>query len=217
RRTVADRTPAPAEAMDIADVHGSRSSRPRDRTGAPTRLGNGAGRGPSRCKCPFRASVRHECRPGGHDHHSRADPGNPAAARTAPDRCGADGGTHAVAEPRLHGVPALTRYALAVDIGGTFTDAVLLSDDGRSYVDKTLTTHDDLLIGFFRGVDSVLSRAGLAPHQIDDVVVHATTVVTNALIERKGPRTALVLTRGFRDILYIRDEHRYDMYDPQIE
>ncbi len=111
----------------------------------------------------------------------------------------------------------MTRYALAVDIGGTFTDAVLLSDDGRSYVDKTLTTHDDLLIGFFRGVDSVLSRAGLAPHQIDDVVVHATTVVTNALIERKGPRTALVLTRGFRDILYIRDEHRYDMYDPQIE
>ena len=49
------------------------------------------------------------------------------------------------------------------------------------------------------------------------MVVHATTVVTNALIERKGPPTALLVTEGFRDILYIRNEHRYEMYDPQIE
>lgn len=111
----------------------------------------------------------------------------------------------------------MTRYALAVDIGGTFTDIVLLSDDGRSFVDKTLTTHHDLLEGFFRGVDMVLGRAGIGPAAVDDVVVHATTVVTNALIERKGPPTALILTRGFRDVLYIRNEHRYDMYDPQIE
>ncbi len=111
----------------------------------------------------------------------------------------------------------MTRYALAVDIGGTFTDIVLLSDDGRSFVDKTLTTHHDLLEGFFRGVDMVLERAGIGPAQVDDVVVHATTVVTNALIERKGPPTALILTKGFRDVLYIRNEHRYDMYDPQIE
>ena len=53
--------------------------------------------------------------------------------------------------------------------------------------------------------------------RIDGVVVHATTVVTNALIERKGPPTALLVTEGFRDILYIRNEHRYEMYDPQIE
>ncbi|MGE0847007.1 MAG: hydantoinase/oxoprolinase family protein, partial [Flavobacteriaceae bacterium] len=56
-----------------------------------------------------------------------------------------------------------------------------------------------------------------APRDVNDVLVHATTVVTNALIERKGPPVALILTKGFRDILYIRDEHRYDMYDPQIE
>lgn len=111
----------------------------------------------------------------------------------------------------------MTHYALAIDIGGTFTDAVLLGSDGQSFVDKTLTTHENLLEGFFKGVDLVLDRAGIKSGDIDDVVVHATTVVTNALIERKGPPTALVLTKGFRDILYIRDEHRYDMYDPQIE
>jgi N-methylhydantoinase A len=111
----------------------------------------------------------------------------------------------------------MTRHALAVDIGGTFTDVVLVSDDGESFVDKTLTTHHDLLEGFFRGVDMVLSRAGITPSDVDDVIVHATTIVTNALIERKGPPTALIVTKGFRDVLYIRNEHRYDMYDPQIE
>ena len=111
----------------------------------------------------------------------------------------------------------MTRYSLAVDIGGTFTDAVLLSSDGSSFVDKTLTTHGDLLEGFFRGVDLVLNRAGIGSTDVDDVVVHATTVVTNALIERKGPPVGLILTEGFRDVLYIREEHRYDMYDPQIE
>lgn len=111
----------------------------------------------------------------------------------------------------------MTRHSLAIDIGGTFTDAVLLSSTGQSYVDKTLTTHDNLLDGFFRGVDLVTTQAGIKPQDIDDVVVHATTVVTNALIERKGPPVALLLTEGFRDILYIREEHRYDMYDPQIE
>jgi N-methylhydantoinase A len=111
----------------------------------------------------------------------------------------------------------MTRHSLAIDIGGTFTDAVLLSSDGHSYVDKTLTTHNDLLEGFFRGVELVTAKAGIAPQDVDDVVVHATTVVTNALIERKGPPVALLLTEGFRDVLYIREEHRYDMYDPQIE
>lgn len=108
-------------------------------------------------------------------------------------------------------------YSLAVDIGGTFTDIVLRNSDGRLTVDKTLTTHEDLLTGFFGGVNAVLSNAGISPEAVDGVVVHATTVVTNALIERKGPPTALVVTEGFRDVLSIRNEHRYDMYDPQIE
>jgi N-methylhydantoinase A len=108
-------------------------------------------------------------------------------------------------------------YSLAVDIGGTFTDIVLRNSDGRLTVDKTLTTHEDLLSGFFGGVNAVLASAGISSSAVDGVVVHATTVVTNALIERKGPPTALVVTEGFRDILSIRNEHRYDMYDPQIE
>ena len=111
---------------------------------------------------------------------------------------------------------ALT-YSLAVDIGGTFTDIVLRHGSGRLTVDKTLTTSHDLIEGFFTGVHAVLAAAGLEPREVDGVVVHATTVVTNALIERKGPPTALLVTQGFRDILHIRNEHRYEMYDPQIE
>jgi len=109
-----------------------------------------------------------------------------------------------------------TRTSFAVDIGGTFTDVVLFRGD-EVMVEKTLTTPDDLLIGFFRGVEALLARAGLNPEEIDGAIVHATTVVTNALIERKGSRTAMVFTRGFADILVIRDCRRYDMYDLQIE
>ncbi|MEA2929877.1 MAG: N-methylhydantoinase [Hyphomicrobiales bacterium] len=111
----------------------------------------------------------------------------------------------------------MSHYALAVDIGGTFTDVVLRDASGRTWVDKTLTTPKSLEIGFFTVVDAVLTTADIAPAAVTDVLVHATTVVTNAVIERKGPRTALLVTEGFRDILSIRDEHRYEMFDPQIE
>ncbi|MBN9014358.1 MAG: hydantoinase/oxoprolinase family protein, partial [Rhizobiales bacterium] len=113
--------------------------------------------------------------------------------------------------------PIASSYALAVDIGGTFTDVVLRSAAGKAWVDKTLTTPESLDVGFFCAVDSVLAKAGITPAAVTDVVVHATTVVTNAVIERKGPTTALLVTEGFRDILTIRDEHRYEMFDPQIE
>lgn len=105
--------------------------------------------------------------------------------------------------------------ALAVDVGGTFTDAVLWAGD-ELFVDKALTTHDDILRGFFSAAHAVLAKAGLTPADVSHVV-HATTVVTNALIERKGARIAMIFTRGFADVLRIRDERRYDMYDPQIE
>ncbi|MGA0602920.1 hydantoinase/oxoprolinase family protein [Caulobacter sp. KR2-114] len=108
-------------------------------------------------------------------------------------------------------------YSLAIDIGGTFTDAVLKGDNGALVVDKTLTTHHDLLEGFFRGVNLVLDKAGVRADEVDGVVVHATTVVTNALIERRGQPTGLIITKGFADVLSIRNEHRYEMYDPQIE
>ena len=111
----------------------------------------------------------------------------------------------------------MSNYALAVDIGGTFTDVVLRSASGRTWVDKTLTTPESLDIGFFHAIDAILKRARIEPSGVTDVLVHATTVVTNAVIERKGPLTALLVTEGFRDILSIRDEHRYEMFDPQIE
>ena len=111
----------------------------------------------------------------------------------------------------------MSNYALAVDIGGTFTDVVLRRGSGQTWVDKTLTTSESLDIGFFRAVDSALAKAGIEATAVTDVVVHATTVVTNAVIERKGPLTALLVTEGFRDILTIKDEHRYEMFDPQIE
>src|SRR5215468_9499068 len=111
----------------------------------------------------------------------------------------------------------MSNYALAVDIGGTFTDVVLRSADGRTWVDKTLTTPERLDVGFFRAVDAILAKASIEPRVVTDVLVHATTVVTNAVIERKGPLTALLVTDGFRDVLTIRDEHRYEMFDPQIE
>lgn len=111
----------------------------------------------------------------------------------------------------------MAHYALAVDIGGTFTDVVLRDSSGRTFVDKTLTTPESLDVGFFRAIDAVLAKAKIEPKAVTDVLVHATTVVTNAVIERKGPLTALLVTEGFRDILSIRDEHRYEMFDPQIE
>ena len=80
----------------------------------------------------------------------------------------------------------MSRYALAVDIGGTFTDVVLRSASGRTFVDKTLTTPEGLGIGFFRAVDSVLRKANVAPAAVTDVVVHATTVVTNAVSNARG-------------------------------
>ncbi len=117
----------------------------------------------------------------------------------------------------VSGSQGQSSYALAVDIGGTFTDVVLRSGAGKTWVDKTLTTPESLDIGFFRAVDAILAKVGITPSAVNDVVVHATTVVTNAVIERKGPITALLVTEGFRDILTIRDEHRYEMFDPQIE
>ncbi len=111
----------------------------------------------------------------------------------------------------------MDNYSIAVDVGGTFTDVVLRSDEGDLWVDKALTTHDDLLKGIFSVVRQVLKKANIQPLDINGPFVHATTTVTNALIERKGPTTALILTKGFRDILTIRSEHRYDIYDLQIE
>ncbi len=109
-------------------------------------------------------------------------------------------------------------WRLAVDIGGTFTDVVLVdASTGDVVVDKTLTTPSNPLDGVRTGVGNLLARAGVRPADVTAPIVHATTLITNALIEGKTGRAGLVTTAGFGDTLLIRDEHRYDMYDLQIE
>ena len=108
-------------------------------------------------------------------------------------------------------------YSLGVDIGGTFTDIILLDQSGGAQVSsKVLTTHDDPSRGVLEG-----ARALLVQHEIDPAdiarVVHATTLFTNALIERKGARTGLLTTRGFRDNLELGRERKYELYDLNIE
>jgi len=109
-------------------------------------------------------------------------------------------------------------WRLAVDIGGTFTDVVLLdASTGQVVVDKTLTTPAAPLEGVRAGVRQLLAKAGVVPADITAPIVHATTLITNALIEGKIGRAGVVTTTGFGDTLLIRNEHRYDMYDLQIE
>jgi N-methylhydantoinase A len=108
-------------------------------------------------------------------------------------------------------------YALAIDIGGTFTDTVLCGADAGIWVDKTLTTHANLLDGMATGIDAVLKAASISAKDVTETVIHATTIVTNAIIERKGANTALLVTSGFRDLLLIRNEWRFDMFDMQLE
>ena len=104
---------------------------------------------------------------------------------------------------------------LAVALGGTFTDLVLHLGD-RFVSTKVLTTHDAPERGVLEGTRQVLDQAGVVPSDLD-LVVHGTTLATNALIERKGARTALVTTRGFRDSLEIAYEHRFEQYDIYME
>jgi N-methylhydantoinase A len=112
----------------------------------------------------------------------------------------------------------MTDWRLAVDIGGTFTDVVLFdAATGRIEVDKTLTTPSAPLDGVRSGVAQLLGRTGVRPADITKPIVHATTLITNALIEGKIGRAGIVTTTGFGDTLLIRNEHRYDMYDLQIE
>ncbi|MBI3456411.1 MAG: hydantoinase/oxoprolinase family protein [Candidatus Rokubacteria bacterium] len=107
------------------------------------------------------------------------------------------------------------RYRLGIDIGGTFTDLALLDARGRVRFGKVLTTPEDPLRGLLEGLRAVLAEAGVPPRDVAHVV-HGTTLITNAVIERKGARTALLTTAGFEDVLEIGREQRYDLYDLEM-
>jgi N-methylhydantoinase A len=107
--------------------------------------------------------------------------------------------------------------SLGIDIGGTFTDVVIHDPrDGRAVIWKESTTPDDPARGALEGTRRVLEKAGARPEQVGRVV-HATTLFTNALIERKGAKTGLLTTSGFRDVLEIGRERKYELYDLFIE
>src|SRR6059036_3439040 len=106
---------------------------------------------------------------------------------------------------------------LGVDIGGTFTDLVVIDEaTGTARVGKVLTTPKDPAHGVEEGIRALLDDAGVRPDEVR-AVVHGTTLATNALIEKKGAKTALLTTEGFRDALEIGREGRYDMYDLFID
>ncbi|MBZ1351951.1 hydantoinase/oxoprolinase family protein [Alcaligenaceae bacterium LF4-65] len=105
------------------------------------------------------------------------------------------------------------QYRFAFDIGGTFTDLVLLGSDGSALTAKVLTGVGDVVLPIRTGLLAMLKEHGLTLSQVTDVVVGATTAVTNLVIERKGAVTGLITTAGFRDVLEIARELRYDLYD----
>src|SRR3989442_1351231 len=116
---------------------------------------------------------------------------------------------------------------VGVDVGGTFTDLVALTADGGIEVRKVATTPQDPTVGLFRMLDALGTRDGgrgtgrpvvppvprpSSPLPIE-VMIHGTTVATNALLERGGARVALVTTRGFEDLLWLRRQDRAALYD----
>jgi N-methylhydantoinase A len=109
------------------------------------------------------------------------------------------------------------RFILGIDIGGTFTDMVLLdTTTSRLLVHKCLTTPTNPADGVLRGLTTWFAATGLAPQSVG-TVIHATTLITNSLIERTGAVTGLLTTEGYRDTLAIGRENRYDLYDLALE
>jgi N-methylhydantoinase A len=104
---------------------------------------------------------------------------------------------------------------LGVDIGGTFTD-VALEVANRRYTAKGLTTPRAPEEGVLAILAAVIAEAGIAPGAVK-LIIHGTTLATNALIERKGAKTALLTTEGFRDVVEIRHENRFEQYDVNID
>ncbi len=109
-----------------------------------------------------------------------------------------------------------SKLRAGIDIGGTFTDLIMIDSNGHFAIGKTLTTPQDPSLAIETILRDGSSRFGRALTELD-AIVHGTTLVTNALIERKGDRTALIATEGFRDAIEIGRENRYDLYDLTIE
>jgi len=107
------------------------------------------------------------------------------------------------------------KIRLGVDIGGTFTDVVM--ETGAGHVSaKVLTTYAAPEDAIIDGMHQVCTKAGISPDQIEQII-HGTTLATNALIERRGAKTALITTKGFRDVIEMRTESRFEQYDLNLK
>ena len=105
----------------------------------------------------------------------------------------------------------MPRARLAADVGGTFTD-IAVEHDGRLATTKVLTVPQAPEKGVLAGIERALAATGLAPDAFE-IVIHGTTLATNAIIERRGARTALLVTEGFRDVVAMAFENRFEQYD----
>ena len=107
-------------------------------------------------------------------------------------------------------------WRVGIDVGGTFTDFALVNDaTGTLSIHKQLTTPHDPSECVLAGLGTLLEQAGVPVSDIG-TIAHGTTLVTNAVIERRGARTGMLVTRGFRDVLDIAMEQRYDLFDLRI-
>src|SRR5262249_61088005 len=113
----------------------------------------------------------------------------------------------------MNGDPACR---LGVDVGGTFTDLVLVTQDGRVVTRKVLSTSSNYAGAIFAGIAEVMQDGGVAGGDVKELI-HGTTVATNAIIERRGARTGLVTTEGFRDLLEIGRLRLMRLYDMDQE
>src|SRR5438034_8115128 len=110
-----------------------------------------------------------------------------------------------------------TTYRLGVDVGGTFTDGVLIDEQsGAISIDKLLTTPDDPSEAFLQVALRLVDKLGLHPPQVR-YIMHAMTTATNAVIERRGARAGLLVTAGFRDVLEIQRQVRHELYNLQTD
>jgi N-methylhydantoinase A len=103
-------------------------------------------------------------------------------------------------------------YRVGVDIGGTFTDIVVLGSDGSIHIKKVSSSVDDYARALVDGLDETLREAGLTGGQIEEIR-HGTTVASNAILEHKGAKVGLITTKGFRDVLEIRTLRAPRLYD----
>jgi len=104
---------------------------------------------------------------------------------------------------------------IGADVGGTFTDIVIEFDDGSYSSTKVLTTQTAPEVGILDGISRIVDQEGVSLGDVDQII-HGTTLATNALIERRGAKTALVTTAGFRDVVETRTESRFEQYDLDI-